>query len=278
MNCATLSLHFSNERARTTLRVLRQEPPWRALRAFANSAGEALVHLHNLSGGVLGGDCLQLEVSLAAQAQAQITNVGATRIYRHRTGKGDAKQTTICEVGSGGLLEYLPDAVIPFAASRYAQCTQIRLARDAGLIWWETLSPGRAAHGESFVFENFSVNTAIHGPDGPIALERYSLTPQLQDVASPARMGPFQYSATMYVCRVDASSRWLALERELNERALALSGIETRWGASSLICHGVVIRGMARHAHQISEGLQTMWQAAKRSVWGREALLPRKIH
>jgi len=278
MKAATLALHFSAERERTSLRVLRQDPPWRALRAFHNCSGEALVHLHNVSGGVLAGDQLKLEVSLAPHAQAQITNVGATRVYRHRPGEPDARHSTFCEVGTDALLEYLPDAVIPFAASRYAQCTEIRLSQDAGLIWWETISPGRVAHGESFEFENYSVNTAIHSPAGPIALERYSLSPQLQDIGSPARMGRFQYSATMYVCRVDASSRWLALERELNEQALVLSGPDAHWGASSLTCHGVVVRGMARHAHQISQGLHVLWQAAKQSVWGRDALPPRKVY
>jgi urease accessory protein len=260
------------------MRVLQQEPPWRALRAFPNSSGEALVHLHNVSGGILGGDHLRLEVSLTPQAQAQITSIGATRIYRHRPGKADANHATILHVGSGALLEYLPDPVIPFAGSRFLQSMRIHLSQDAGLIWWETLSPGRAAHGESFGFENFSAETAIHAYDGPVASERYSLSPSLHDITSPARMGPFQYSATMYVCRADASSRWLKLERELSERARDLSGPEARWGVSSLIRHGLVVRGLARHAHQISQALAVLWQLAKQSVWGRDALLPRKIY
>ena len=123
-----------------------------------------------------------------------------------------------------------------------------------------------------------SVPTLIHAHDGPVASERYSLSPSLHDITSPARMGPFQYSATMYVCRADASSRWLKLERELSERARDLSGPEARWGVSSLIRYGLVVRGMARHAHQISQALPILWQLAKQSIWGRDALLPRKIY
>ena len=93
----TLALDFSLRDGRTAMRVVRQEPPWRALRAFSNAAGEALVHLHNVSGGVLGGDQLRLEVALAAGTQAQITTVGATRVQRHRTGEQDANQTTLLE-------------------------------------------------------------------------------------------------------------------------------------------------------------------------------------
>ena len=278
MTCATLSIHFSHEKGGTSFRVLRQEPPWRALRAFPNASGEALVHLHNVSGGVLGGDNLRLEVTLAPHAQAQITTVGSTRVYRHRFGMPDANHVTLFHVGSGALLEYLPEPVIPFARSRFSQKCEIHLSDDAGLIWWETVSAGRIAHGEAFSFDKFSAETAIHSASGPVALERYSLSPKSQAIASPVRMGPFLYSATMYVCRVAGSSRWLALENELNEIARELSGPETCWGASSLVRHGVVVRGMARHAHQVTRGLQSLWQAAKQSIWGRGALLPRKIY
>ena len=281
MTCATLALHFSNdsnEANGTSLRVMRQDPPWRALRAFSNASGEALVHLHNLSGGILGGDNLRLEVSLEPHAQAQITTVGATRIHRHRLGSPESTHATLFRLGSGAFLEYLPDPVIPFARSRFSQHCEVHLASGAGLIWWETLSAGRVAHGESFSFERFSANTQIHSCGSPIALERYSLSPELQSMNSPARMGCFSYSATMYVCRADNSSRWLALENSLNEIARELDGPETCWGVSALVRHGLVVRGMVRHGHQASAGLRRFWQSAKQSVWERGALLPRKIY
>jgi urease accessory protein len=281
MNCATLALHFSkdsSETSGTSLRVTRQDPPWRALRAFSNASGEALVHLHNVSGGVLGGDNLRLEVSLDSHAQAQITTVGATRIHRHRPDRPESSHASLFRLANGAFLEYLPDPVIPFARSRFSQHCEIHLSSGAGLVCWETLSAGRVAHGESFSFERFSANTEIHSGDGPIALERYSLAPELRSMNSPARMGSFRYSATMYVCRADNSARWLALENSLNETARELDGPETRWGVSALVRHGLVVRGMVRHAHQASAGLRVFWQAAKQAVWDRAALLPRKIY
>ena len=87
----------------------------------------AVAHLHNLSGGVLGGDQLALAVTVEAQAQAQVTTTGRdTRVYRHRPGP-DATQRTSLRVGAGGLLEYLPDTLIPYAGARYRQ--------QSGLSW-----------------------------------------------------------------------------------------------------------------------------------------------
>ncbi len=277
MTCATLSLEFSAERGDTRLRVVRQEPPWRAIRAFPNAAGEALVHLHNVSGGVLGGDDLRFEISLAARARCR-SHIGATRVYRHREGKPDASHATVFRVGKDALLEYLPEPVIPFARSRFSQACEVHLDEGAGLIWWDTVSAGRVACGEAFCFESYAVDNAIYCASGPLLLERYCLQPKLQAMDSVARMGPFFYSATMYVCRVDASSRWLGLEAELNEISRELTGPGTLWGASSLARDGVVVRGMTVHAHQASQGLQRFWQAAKQSVWGRGAVLPRKIY
>lgn len=50
-----LSLRAAAAGQPSQLIVQRQEPPLRVVRAFAAADGTAVVHLHNLSGGVLGG-------------------------------------------------------------------------------------------------------------------------------------------------------------------------------------------------------------------------------
>jgi urease accessory protein len=279
MTNATLSLNFALSGDKTVLHVLRQEPPWRALRAFSNSSGEALIHLHNVSGGILGGDQLRLEATLRSRAQAQISAVGATRIYRSRAAGSAACQTTKLHVEKDALLEYLPDTVIPFAHSRFEQKTEIFLDDGAGLIWWETLSAGRIASGESFAFDHVSVDTGIFAAGRPIAIERYSLRPKLNELSCPARFGSFLYSTTMYVCRAGGSpTEWVSLENELNSLGRTISGNGAKWGASALVSHGVVVRGMAQSAPQVSDGLRVIWQTAKQKVWGRPALAPRRVY
>jgi len=81
-----------------------QQPPLKVIRAFAQPDGGALVHLHNISGGVLGGDHLQVEIEVGAQASVQLTSTSATRIYRSRARVPCAQQITKAHVQSGGLL------------------------------------------------------------------------------------------------------------------------------------------------------------------------------
>lgn len=275
---ATLSLRFTPAANGTALRVVRQDPPWRAIRAIGNSSGEALVHLHNVSGGVLGSDHLRLEIAVEAGGRAQVTTIGATRIHRARLSDAGARQETRIRVAPEGFLEMLPDTTIPYAGSRFRQQCDVRLQEGAGLIWWETISAGRIAHGESFLFEELSSESQIFSPRGPLMLERYSLRPQLRHLRSAARMGPFLYSATMYVCHVNSSCAWMELEARLNALAHEISHADTLWGASTLARDGVVLRGMASHAYQIADGLPRFWQVAKNFVWGRAAVMPRKIY
>jgi urease accessory protein len=279
MTDATLSLRFVLSEGKTVLNVLRQEPPWRALRAFRNSSNEALIHLHNVSGGVLGGDQLRLDATLDESAQAQITAVGATRIYRAAETKPTACQLTRLCVSSGALLEYLPDTVIPFAGSRFEQRSEVRLAHGAGLIWWESVSAGRIASGESFAFEKLLVDTTIFALGKPIAKERYSLQPVCQQLSLPTRFGKFLYSSTMYVCLVGRKpSDWTELEHEMNTTAEKLSTTGAMWGASTLVSDGVVIRGMTQNGRDAQEGLTAMWRIAKERIWERPAVAPRKIY
>jgi urease accessory protein len=263
----------------TVLDVQQQEPPLRVVRGFPLVDGALLVHLHNLSGGVLGGDQLSLTLQVGAAAQAQITSTGSTRLYRHRAGEATATQRTQITVAPGGLLEYLPDSLIPFAGSRYCQTTTINLAQDAGLFYWEVVAPGRVAHGEQFQYELLRLELDLCAEGRPIALERLQLEPHRRPLSALVRLGQFSYFATFYICRVGLpTARWLALEGCLDEIARSLSAPEALWGVSALTGHGLVLRVAANNSRQIMAGLLRCWQVAKRQLYQSEAIPPRKIY
>jgi hypothetical protein len=70
----------------------------------------------------------------------------------------------------------------------------------------------------------------------------------------------------------------MRLEESLRTIAEEISSAEVRWGASTLVSDGVVVRGLAREAHQIAAGMRRFWAESKDFIWGRPAILPRKIH
>ncbi|HJQ31119.1 MAG TPA: urease accessory protein UreD [Pyrinomonadaceae bacterium] len=264
----------------TCLVVLEQRPPLRVVRAFRTEDGAALVHLHNLSGGVLGGDLLELSVEVCAGARAQLTSTGATRLYRSRRGASAAVQRQRFEVGEGALLEYLPDELIPFACARYRQETTVELADDAGLFWWEMVAPGRAARGEVFAYDSLQFRLDLTARGLPVAQERVALDPERRPLQSAARLGPYLYFANFYVCRVGLPERrWVDLEESLAALAQELSRTsEIIWGVSALPRHGLVVRALAVKGRDVTQGLHAFWRAAKRELYGRAAVPPRKIY
>jgi urease accessory protein len=274
-----LELRFTLDGGATRMSVPVQEPPWRALRAFPNPQRQAVVHLHNVSGGILSGDSLSLSVDAGTSTRVQITSVGATRIYRHRAGRETARLTASIRVGDDAMLEHLPDGIIPFSGSRFSQSTTISLGRNAGFIGWETLAAGRVASGEQFGFDFFHSEFSVASSSRPLALERYSLAPSTLDPQSVARWGRFRYSATLYVCHTGvAQPQWRELESSLNDLAFSRTTLAERWGVGTLVSGGLVIRGLALEAHQTTDGLRSFWGRAKQTVWGEPAVPPRKIN
>jgi urease accessory protein len=279
---ASLELEFARDPANgaTVLSASRQEPPLRVVRAFTRADASALAHLHNVSGGLLGGDRLALRAALGAGTTVQLTTTGATRAYRPRLDAAPAALSSEIRIGENALLEYVPDPIIPFAGARFEQRTEIHLAQGAALFWWEVLAPGREAHGEVFEYDRVEMSIDIVAAGRLIAAERVRLEPRRRDFSSVARLGPYRYWASFYICGVGLGARiWRALEEELREAIREKADLDaTRWGISTLVADGLVVRGLARRGRDVLPGLLALWRAAKRRLWGREAILPRKVY
>jgi urease accessory protein len=256
------------------------EPPLKVVRAFHLADGAALVHLHNVSGGLLGDDHISTSASLSENATVQLTTTGATRIYRAREGAGLASQTMEISLAANALLEYLPDPIIPFAHARYSQQTTIQLGPGAGLFWWEILAPGREAHGELFHYDSVELKADVSAPSQLVASERVRLEPHKYPLTSTARLGPYRYWATFYVCRVGLDAAlWLAVEDRLREVASEFTRPgDALWGISTLVAHGLVCRGVALRGRDVLFGLDQLWRAAKLALYRVQAVPPRKLN
>jgi urease accessory protein len=279
---AKLCLEFdrpAGQRA-TVLRVRRQDVPWRVVRGFVAPTGETLALLSNVSGGVLDSDDLEVRIDILPSAWAQVSTTGATRLYRSRGAERCARSVLEVHVGEEGYLEYLPDAVIPFAGSRCWQSTRIHLAPRAAAVWWELVAPGREAFGEVFRYERLSCTLEVIADGALVAQEIWDLEPSVRPLNSPVRLGPFRYFATLYACRCGVpATDWRAIESELERVADddSLTG-DVLWGASLLPAHGVVVRGAACSGRLLARSLIRIWRAAKWAMLGRGVTMPRKIY
>jgi urease accessory protein len=279
---AALRLAFAQDSAtgQTTLALSHQDPPLRVVRAFHCEDGSAMVHLHNVSGGLFGGDDLTLHVEVGKGAEAQLTTTGATRVYRRGRGTEITRQHSDFTVSEDALLEYVPDPIIPFAGADLYQHTIVQLSLNAGLFWWEILAPGREARNEVFAFECVEMRTQVATEGEIVSIDRMKLEPHKNSVASPGRMGPYRYCATFFVCKVGVGADvWQDLEAHLRKIAADLPRLEeTLWGISTLKAHGLMIRCLAKQGCDAASGLFCLWDAAKFALYGRHAVRPRKTY
>lgn len=257
-----------------------QEPPLRIVRPFALEDGSVLVHLHNVSGGLLGGDRLMTSVNVGAGASLQLTTTGATRVYRSKQDDAATLQVNRFTVSRDALLEYVPDAIIPFAGSKFRQETSVDLEKGGGLLWWEILAPGRSARSELFEYDSVELKTDLKADGQMIAADNVKIEPKRSDISSVARLGRYRYWTAFYIVRVGLDAGfWPTAEQRVREViGRFCRSSEELWGVSTLAAHGLVVRGLTRSGANLLSNLRAIWFEAKLLLYGREAIPPRKIN
>jgi len=103
--------------------------------------------LVNTSGGVAGGDRLQLSVTALCGASIAVTTQAAEKIYRALN--ESAYITTQLNVDNAAKLAWLPQETIVFNHARLRRRMQIEISPGSELLALECLVLGRAARGET---------------------------------------------------------------------------------------------------------------------------------
>jgi urease accessory protein len=102
----------------------------------------------NTSGGIAGGDRLDLAMEARAGAQATIAAQAAERFYRARPGDSPSYVRTRLAVATGAALEWLPQETILYDRCSIDRRLEIDIEADARFLGVETLVFGRVAMGE----------------------------------------------------------------------------------------------------------------------------------
>jgi urease accessory protein len=142
------------------------------------------------------------------------------------------------------------------------------------------LAPGREARGEIFCYESVEFKTDLLAGGRLIAVERVRLEPKKRSLGAVARLGAYQMWATFYICRAGvAAAAWMDLEQELRA-VLGLLGRreDSLWGVSTLAADGLIVRCAAKRGRDVLPGLQEVWRTAKWRLYGRLAVVPRKVN
>lgn len=111
-----------------------------------------LVFLLTYGGGLVGGDKINLRVSLEERTRLVLVTQGSTKIFKSPNISTVSAQTLDVTIAAGASLCYLPDPTQPFSESVYEQKQTFWIEPDvsSSLCILDWVSEGRRARGESW--------------------------------------------------------------------------------------------------------------------------------
>ncbi|MFY9184486.1 MAG: urease accessory protein UreD [Limnohabitans sp.] len=268
---ASLQLDYTLESDRSVARYLHNGP-LRILQSLYPE-GDAVCHnvLVHPPSGLVGGDMLDMQVTVGEGAHGLVTTPGATRFYRSEAGL--ATQQVRAGLASGARLEWLPLEAIAYNGCDTLNRAVFELAPGAELITWDITALGLPAADLPFAQGTFRQHLEIPG----VWLERGTISAtdtRLMD--SPLGLAGQRCMATL----VFAAGSAIAAER--SERALACardlleaSSLRLTAGATSPHQQVIVLRVLSPVTEPAMQLLRQVWAAWRHEMWGLPGAVPR---
>jgi urease accessory protein len=264
----TLSLRFERRGAATVLAGCRFTLPLQVLAPLALEGPSLAVSMLNPTGSVLGGDFLQIDATVAADAHALLTTPSATRV--HRTDGAVAIQEVRLAVAPRAVLEWVPDHTIPHAGSAFRQCLRAHVAADATLVVVDAFAVGRVARGEQYRFTLLESALSITDDDGWLLHDRFVLG----GVAGWAGLGFCEGAPYLATIAVVTPAPLAGVARAAAGAIAAVPG--ARAGVGLLPRRGLLVRCLADTAPALGAVVRAVWAAVREAAIGAAPLDLRK--
>jgi urease accessory protein len=261
---------YASDKGVSRLATLEQRTPLRVLFPRPPAGDPPTAALVTTSGGLVGGDRLDVEATVGANASALVIGQAAEKVYRSLG--ADCRVAVTLSVGAGGWLEWLPQETILFEGSRLRRQMALDVAADGRALAGEMLVFGRIARGETLTY-GLVRDAWMVRRDGRLVWAD-ALHMDSDDIVgclkAPAGFDGAQACATAVYVGPDASGR-LDLARSL----LACDGV--RAGAS--LCGSVlVMRWLGVEPSAVRAAFETFWTGFRSAVANLPPRLPRLWH
>ncbi|MGJ8638384.1 MAG: urease accessory protein UreD [Opitutaceae bacterium] len=170
-------------------------PPLHLAKAYHEKDWEVSI-LTSPTAGLLDGDLLEVDATVAAGGKAALISPAACRVHTMASGHATVKQHY--KVEAGAVLDVWPAPLILQKDARIHQSTRLDVAADATVLLCEVISPGRATFGEAFEFSEWTSKLRIFREDRLLAYENFSCRPEAGDLADWRAVYPSGNYASFY--------------------------------------------------------------------------------
>ncbi len=229
-----------------------------------DQTGAAYQLLLNPSGGLVGGDRLSIRATVGAGAHVILSTPSANRVYRSLA--EPSVQSVDLAVGSGAVVEWVPEVTIPFAGSKFRQTIRARLEPGATILMWDAIASGRVARGERWAFADLSNEIRIATASGRSLVERYHLVPGGKG-EGVGLASDWDYVASFYlVCDRVGFEAWKDLEGHM-AAVLEQRSDKVLGGLSQPAVPGLAVKVVAHTAPDLNGTLEALWGVAREALW-----------
>jgi urease accessory protein len=216
-------------------------------------------------GGIVGGDTLDIAVTVDAGAHAQLTTPGAAKWYR--SAGAPARQRTTLVARAGAVLEWIPQETLLFDGARAEIATRIELAGGARFIGWDVTCLGRTASGERFDHGCCAQSVELLRDGALIWCERTVLEGGSRALQSGAMLGGAPVYGTLVAAGPVVDDGLLAACRAI----VATNGE----GAVTRLSAALVARFRGASALAARTYFANLWHVLRPAFVGRVAVPPR---
>lgn len=256
---------------RTRLQDLYQSDPVRILFPTPARGDIPSAAFVTTSGGLVGGDMLELTAAAGTGAAVQATAQATEKVYR--SSGPDCRIDVALSAGAGAWLEWLPQETILFEQGRLARTTRAHLTSNARLLAGEILVLGRAAMGETVRSGLVRDSWEIRRNGRLVWADALCLDGAIDElVGHPAGLGGATAVATIVYAAEDSKAH-LEAAREL------LGGDQKTVRAGATAVNGILlIRFLSADAYALRESFGRFWAGFRHEVAGYPDSLPRLWH
>jgi urease accessory protein len=268
---ADLKLNYTLESQRTVVRYLHQGP----LRILQSLYPEGDQICHNVlvhpPGGLVGGDTLDIQVTVAEGAHGLVSTPGATRFYK--SGGHPALQQVVAHLADNAKLEWLPLEAIAYNDCEATNRAIFNLAPSAELITWDVTALGLPSSDMAFTQGHFQQHLEIPG----VWLERGNIRGEdTRWLNSPLGLAGSKCLASL----VFASGSAINSDRTTQALEAAREVIEShplRLQAGITCAHPqvIVLRVMSPLVEPTMDLLKKVWAVWRHTLWALPSTPPR---
>ena len=265
---AHLLINLTHKLNRTIIAKRMHHGPLQIQKAFYPEGPVCHLYLLHPPGGIVGGDTLDINITLNTHAQGLLTTPAATKFYR--SNGAQSQQIVRLNVQANAALEWLPLETILFNATQANATTQIHLHSDASYIGWDIVCFGLPAAKESFSQGYFRQNYQIWRDNKPLVMERGNFTGG--DAIFQAHWGLANFPVMATLTATPATQAILHTVRErVKNPANALF-------SSTLINDVLVCRYLGQQAELAKTHFIKVWSVIRPSINNRPICIPRIWH